>query len=47
MRACVESFVSAWEFLPQANPSQMVLPVEIIPGSRSGAAGRRPEGRVA
>jgi hypothetical protein len=29
MRACIESHVKAWEFLPQANPSQMVLPFEI------------------
>lgn len=29
MRGCVESHVKAWEFLPQANPSQMVLPFEI------------------
>ena len=31
MRACIESHVKAWEFLPQANPSQMVLPFEIDP----------------
>lgn len=31
MRACVESHVLTWEFLPQANPSQMVLPVAIDP----------------
>ena len=31
MRACVEAHVKAWEFLPQANPSQMVLPFEIDP----------------
>lgn len=31
MRACVESHVKSWEFLPQANPSQMVLPFEIDP----------------
>ncbi|MDB5213951.1 MAG: hypothetical protein JWO86_1878 [Myxococcaceae bacterium] len=29
LRACIESHVKAWEFLPQANPSQMVLPFEI------------------
>ena len=29
MRACIEAHVKAWEFLPQANPSQMVLPFEI------------------
>jgi uncharacterized membrane protein len=29
MRACVEAHVKAWEFLPQATSSQMVLPVEI------------------
>lgn len=29
MRACIESHVKSWEFLPQANPSQMVLPFEI------------------
>lgn len=29
MRTCIESHVKAWEFLPQANPSQMVLPFEI------------------
>ena len=31
MRACIESHVKSWEFLPQANPSQMVLPFEIDP----------------
>jgi hypothetical protein len=31
MRACIESYVKSWEFLPQANPSQMVLPFEIDP----------------
>jgi len=31
MRACIEAYVKAWEFLPQANPSQMVLPFEIDP----------------
>lgn len=31
MRACIEAHVKAWEFLPQANPSQMVLPFEIDP----------------
>ena len=31
MRNCVESHVKAWEFLPQATSSQMVLPVEIDP----------------
>ena len=29
MRGCVEAHVKSWEFLPQANPSQMVLPFEI------------------
>jgi hypothetical protein len=29
MRGCVEAHVRAWEFLPQAAPSQMVLPFEI------------------
>ncbi len=29
MRACIEAHVKSWEFLPQANPSQMVLPFEI------------------
>lgn len=29
MRACVEHLVKAWEFLPQATSSQMVLPFEI------------------
>lgn len=31
MRACIEAHVKGWEFLPQANPSQMVLPFEIDP----------------
>jgi hypothetical protein len=31
MRACIEAHVKSWEFLPQANPSQMVLPFEIDP----------------
>jgi hypothetical protein len=31
MRGCVEAYVKAWEFLPQATSSQMVLPVEIDP----------------
>ena len=31
MRGCVESHVKAWEFLPQATSSQMVLPFEIDP----------------
>lgn len=31
MRACIESYVKSWQFLPQANPSQMVLPFEITP----------------
>ena len=31
MRTCVETHVKAWEFLPQANPSQMVLPFEVDP----------------
>jgi hypothetical protein len=31
MRACIESHVKSWQFLPQANPSQMVLPFEIDP----------------
>jgi hypothetical protein len=31
MRACVESHVKSWEFLPQASASQMVLPFEIDP----------------
>ena len=31
MRSCVESHVRAWEFLPQASSSQMVLPFEIDP----------------
>ena len=31
MRACIESHVKSWEFLPQASPSQMVLPFEIDP----------------
>ena len=29
MRSCVEAHVKAWEFLPQATSSQMVLPFEI------------------
>ncbi|MDB4943684.1 MAG: hypothetical protein JWP97_3218 [Labilithrix sp.] len=29
MRGCVESHVRAWEFLPQAQSSQMVLPFEV------------------
>lgn len=29
MRSCIESHVKAWEFLPQAASSQMVLPFEI------------------
>lgn len=29
MRGCVEAHVKAWEFLPQATSSQMVLPFEI------------------
>lgn len=31
MRACIESHVKSWEFLPQATASQMVLPFEIEP----------------
>lgn len=31
MRGCVESHVKRWEFLPQASPSQMVLPFEVDP----------------
>lgn len=31
MRGCVESHVKAWEFLPQAASSQLVLPFEIDP----------------
>lgn len=31
LRSCVESHVRAWEFLPQASASQMVLPFEIDP----------------
>jgi hypothetical protein len=31
MRGCVEAHVKAWEFLPQAASSQMVLPFEIAP----------------
>lgn len=31
MRGCIEALVKSWEFLPQANPSQMVLPFEITP----------------
>jgi hypothetical protein len=31
MRACIEAHVKSWEFLPQANASQMVLPFEIEP----------------
>lgn len=31
MRKCIESHVKAWEFLPQATSSQMVLPFEINP----------------
>lgn len=31
MRGCVEAHVKAWEFLPQATSSQMVLPFEIDP----------------
>ena len=31
VRACVESHVKSWEFLPQATSSQMVLPFEIDP----------------
>jgi uncharacterized membrane protein len=31
MRSCVESHVKAWEFLPQAAATQMVLPFEIDP----------------
>ena len=29
LRACVESYVQAWEFLPQAQPQTMVLPFEV------------------
>jgi hypothetical protein len=29
MRSCIEAFVKAWEFLPQATSSQMVLPFEV------------------
>jgi hypothetical protein len=29
MRSCVEAYVRAWEFLPQAQATAMVLPVEI------------------
>ncbi len=31
MRGCIEAYVKSWVFLPQANPSQMVLPFEIDP----------------
>lgn len=31
MRSCVEAYVKAWEFLPQATSSMMVLPFEIAP----------------
>lgn len=29
MRSCVESYVKTWEFLPQAEPQAMVVPVEV------------------
>lgn len=29
LRACVESHVTSWEFLPQAQPQAMVLPFEV------------------
>jgi hypothetical protein len=29
MRGCVEAHVRAWEFLPQAHPQTMALPIEV------------------